>query len=228
MNGEGLAARQAAEAYGLLRWPFLPLDPRAFPVLASEEFAAGARRLEQRFAGRSGVEVGACGEAVRGLESAAAHEALYHGCFRGSAVISPFQTDYTSTHAFEQSRELADIGGFYRAFGLDASAGGVDRSDHLAAELEYLCVLAWHEAEGHASGDAERARVARDARDKFLREHAGRWFAEFAARCRERGAPALFAAAAALAAALVGEALEAAGATPRPPAPASLPMAGAP
>jgi TorA maturation chaperone TorD len=228
VNPAQLSAREAAEAYGLLRWAFLPLDPRSFGVLTSKEYARDVGKLEKMLAAWPGVSEGEGVAAAGALANRAEFEALYHATFRGNMVISPFETDYTASHAFEQARDLADIGGFYRAFGLNAAKSGVDRSDHVAAELEYLCVLAWHEAEGKEAGDADRVEVARKARDEFLREHAGRWFEEFAKRCQQRDAPALFAATASLAAALVGEQLKAVGAKPRPPAPPSLPLADAP
>jgi TorA maturation chaperone TorD len=223
-----LSPRELAEVFGMLRWPFLPLDERAYGVLKSDDFAQRARALEERYTGWPGVEPGALAAAARALVSAHEHESLFHRSFRGSMVVSPFQTDYTASHAFEQARELADMGGFYRAFGLASSPQGVDRIDHIAAQLEYLCVLAWHEAQGIDSGDEERAHVARSALDEFLREHPGRWFDEFAKRCRQRSVPALFTAAAALAASVVGERLQAMGATPRSPDATMLPMAGVP
>ncbi len=45
---------------------------------------------------------------------------------------------------FRQPQALADLAGFYRAFGVEAAGG--ERGDHLAVELEFMHYLAYREA----------------------------------------------------------------------------------
>ncbi|MDR7440149.1 MAG: molecular chaperone TorD family protein [Armatimonadota bacterium] len=71
---------------------------------------------------------------------------------------------------------LADVAGFYRAFGFQARG---ERPDHLAAELEFLALLCLLEARAHLAGQAEEARVCADARKAFLRDHLLSWIASF-------------------------------------------------
>ncbi len=75
--------------------------------------------------------------------------------------------------------EMADVGGFYRAFGVEIADGG-ERVDHIAAELEFMNLLAVKEAialgeEGVTEGPGEHAQICRDASRAFLRDHLTRW-----------------------------------------------------
>jgi TorA maturation chaperone TorD len=72
--------------------------------------------------------------------------------------------------------QLADIGGFYRAFGIDPGAGRESLpEDHLAMELEFLSVLYLKEANALNVGPAEALEVTQDAIRKFLEQHVGTW-----------------------------------------------------
>lgn len=70
--------------------------------------------------------------------------------------------------------ELADIAGFYRAFGVEVAPGG-ERPDHIAAELEFMHLLAIKEAVAEQRGEEEHAAVCRDAAAAFLRDHLAPW-----------------------------------------------------
>jgi TorA maturation chaperone TorD len=56
-----------------------------------------------------------------------------------------------------------------------------DRVDHIAAELEFMNLLAVKESIAlQQEGEGEHARVCRDASRSFLRDHLGRWVQPFA------------------------------------------------
>jgi TorA maturation chaperone TorD len=76
---------------------------------------------------------------------------------------------------------LADIAGFYKAFGVEV-APETDRPDQLAVELEFMHLLAVKEAVAEAQGEREDAALCREAAQKFLRDHLGRWTGEVRAR----------------------------------------------
>ncbi len=59
----------------------------------------------------------------------------------------PYETEYTTPDALYKAHQLADIAGFYRAFGLEMSTENRERPDHLAAELEFMHFLALKEAQ---------------------------------------------------------------------------------
>lgn len=79
-----------------------------------------------------------------------------------------------------RAQRLADIGGFYRAFGLQVSPRAAERLDHVTIEAEFLYVLLAKEAAALAASHHEGAAVCREARRKFFQEHLGWWLPAFA------------------------------------------------
>jgi DMSO reductase family type II enzyme chaperone len=92
----------------------------------------------------------------------------------------PYETEYAGADIFQQAQELADIGGFYRAFGLVVADTAHERLDHVSVELEFLHVLAAREAYALREGREEQRRICRDTQAQFLDEHLGRWAPYFA------------------------------------------------
>lgn len=86
-----------------------------------------------------------------------------------------YETEYGLPHEYRQSQELADLSGFYRAFGFTLGGPIRERPDHLAVELEFMHVLALKEAYAANQGVAEQIEVCIEAQRKFLQEHLGRW-----------------------------------------------------
>lgn len=93
----------------------------------------------------------------------------------------PYESHYGTAHTFQQSQMLADLAGFYRAFGVKARPG-IERVDHVSTELEFLAYLMMKEAEV----DEARAAVCRDARRSFVRDHLATWIPAFTTRLRAR------------------------------------------
>ena len=79
---------------------------------------------------------------------------------------------YSAKHVYQEVQEMADIAGFYRAFGLEISG---QRPDDLSAELEFCYLLALKQ--GHAREQRRRREetICRDAHRAFLHDHLGRW-----------------------------------------------------
>lgn len=99
-----------------------------------------------------------------------------------SSPCPPYETRYGSHHLFQQTHQLSDIAGFYRAFGLDLSDGANERPDHLAIELEFLHFLCFKEAYALEHHGPEQVELCRDAEAKFLKEHLLPWAPSFAKR----------------------------------------------
>jgi TorA maturation chaperone TorD len=98
----------------------------------------------------------------------------------------PYETQYGATHIFWQSQQLADIAGFYRAFGVEVSGTAHERADHLAVELEFMGYLCAKEAHALEHAQATQAEICRDAQAKFLKDHVGRWVKAFGVRVKAK------------------------------------------
>jgi TorA maturation chaperone TorD len=86
----------------------------------------------------------------------------------------PFETAYAAKEIFQQTQQMADIAGFYRAFGVEPAPGG-ERVDHICAELEFMQLLAAKEAYAYQHMGAARVRQCRKAQGLFLRDHLACW-----------------------------------------------------
>lgn len=104
----------------------------------------------------------------------------------------PYELEYGRSHIHLQAAELADIAGFYAAFGMELAAGANERADHVAVECEFMSVLAAKEAHAIATGDTEGLEVLRGAQRSFLRDHLGRWLPAFARRISEADGDGLY------------------------------------
>lgn len=103
-----------------------------------------------------------------------------------SSGCSPYEMEYWPAHVFQKSQGLADISGFYHAFGLKVSSQSRERPDHLSLELEFMHFLAWKESHALKQGhDTEKLALCRQAQAKFLKEHLG-WVSLFAHRLAEK------------------------------------------
>lgn len=117
------------------------------------------------------------------------------GCF-GHAISKecpPYEAEYGQSHIFQMTQTLADIAGFYRAFGLQTAPNLCERLDHVSVELEFMHFLCLKE--GHAvekRHGAERIAQCREAQAKFLREHLGRWALGFARRVQNEATGCLY------------------------------------
>nr|BAL57380.1 cytoplasmic chaperone TorD [uncultured Acetothermia bacterium]BAL58896.1 cytoplasmic chaperone TorD [Candidatus Acetothermum autotrophicum] len=98
-------------------------------------------------------------------------------CHRTSVICPIYEVEYDRNRAVSQGPTLADIAGFYRAFGLELAVS--ERPDHMALELEFMSVLAYKEALALQNDLREHAEICRDAQKKFLEAHLGRWVGVF-------------------------------------------------
>ncbi len=113
-----------------------------------------------------------------------------------------------------KAAQLADVAGFYAAFGLGPAAARPDSEDHIAAELEFMSALGLKEAYLRAEGDGEGVEVTAGAQAAFLRDHLGRWAEALADTLRESTALPYYSAVADLLAAWVREEVVRLGVTP--------------
>lgn len=142
-------------------------------------------------------------------EIAAEHNRL----FAGEVPCSAHETEYASD-PFAKARQLADISGFYRAFGLET---GDTRGlpDFIATEFEFMSFITRKEAFAAVQGWDHRAEICANAQRSFLEAHLGRWLPAFARELASMGGP-FFRASAALADAFVAAEVAHCGARPTP------------
>ncbi|MEE8400579.1 MAG: molecular chaperone TorD family protein [Candidatus Hydrothermarchaeaceae archaeon] len=91
-----------------------------------------------------------------------------------------YETQYGRAHIFQQSHELADIAGFYKAFDLEIADNASERLDHISIELEYMYFLTYKEAYARENHGAEKVKICVDAQKKFMEEHLGKWAFHYA------------------------------------------------
>lgn len=121
----------------------------------------------------------------------------------------PYETEYhTVEDTFFRSQQMADVAGFYRAFGLDVGRGLRERPDHIALELEFLALLLLKKrlavvAGGGDTAVVEQAAVCDAARASFFRDHLSWWAPSFAVALRRKAEKGLYAAVGELLAAFV-------------------------
>ena len=132
-----------------------------------------------------------------------AHEAdalaeQYVALFDRPVAGPPYEGAYGTPQMSGKAMHLADIAGFYAAFGMMASGRQPDADDHIGAELEFMGALVWKEAWARAHRNTDHAAIARDAQRTFLEEHLGRWGDAFAARVLDAAPAGLYGTAARL------------------------------
>ena len=130
-----------------------------------------------------------------------------------------YETEYGLEGSFRQSHELADLNGFYGAFGFNVGGPVRERPDHLATELEFMHLLALKEWQ---AVEPEHFEICVDAQRKFLEDHLGRWIEGFAIRVAFEAEDSLYSKLARFAVAFVQEDCERLGANPDPLVPERL------
>ncbi|MBI2876995.1 MAG: molecular chaperone TorD family protein [Candidatus Tectomicrobia bacterium] len=173
-----------SRVYQLLSEAFLYPQEELFASLESGEFLG---ELKEAIAGLPGSLEGlkeatlALGEVLGWLEGWSLEELqAEHRRIFGHTISQecpPYETQYGTENLFQQTHQLGDIAGFYRAFGLETSEKVAERADHLGLELEFMGFLAYKEAHArrHPGSTLEQVTVCQEAQRKFLKEHLGRW-----------------------------------------------------
>jgi TorA maturation chaperone TorD len=97
-----------------------------------------------------------------------------------------YETQYGAGHVFQQAQDLADIAGFYQAFGLEVAESAGERPDHISLELEFMSILTYREAYAWLHHGPDQVAQLRETQQAFLRDHLSRWVPVLARLVRRR------------------------------------------
>jgi TorA maturation chaperone TorD len=111
------------------------------------------------------------------------HQGEYNALFATTLKAPSWETAYEIDKTARRAAELADIQGFYCAFGL-ALCAPVE-ADNLVAELEFLSLLQQKKHYALREGNGQGAEVCEGAYQEFLADHLGRWHEVFVHRLTE-------------------------------------------
>lgn len=109
----------------------------------------------------------------------------------GSGESTLYETKYGLRSSQLKTGELADIAGFYHAFGFTATEDGRGREilDHIAVECEFYAILLAKQNHLAAKTERDGCEIVLDARRKFLQDHLGRYPAAIAKQPAIAGDP---------------------------------------
>ena len=99
-----------------------------------------------------------------------ASEEVYHRLFGPAGAISPREVSYCGFE--DPGRLLAQLSAFYHAFSFNPQRE--ESIDHVSVEAGFVGYLFLKEAYARMRNAAASAAIARDARERFLREHLAR------------------------------------------------------
>ena len=135
------------------------------------------------------------------------------GC---QVVCSPYEAGY-EPDPFRGTRQIADVAGFYRAFGATSEGPAAERPDHIACQLEFLAFLAARRVAAVESGDGDEDVFLAGIEAEFLESHLGRFMGRFCDAVGRETGSAVFAAFAGVGARFIAAELAARRITPPEP-----------
>lgn len=177
-------AIQRAAGYSLLAYSF------AYP---DDDATAGLAEAGETF----GPLLAATPLAGLALHATTAHRAALEQQHVAVFTLSTstdcptFETAYFPGEPQSQTARMADIAGFYRAFGVDATSGGF-RPDELCVELEFMAYLCRKQVHAAEHKGAPRVNQVLRAQRMFLEEHLGQWAAGLGERIAGRAEAGTF------------------------------------
>lgn len=97
----------------------------------------------------------------------------------------PYELEYGRSEIIQQASELADLAGFYSAFGVQLADDAERRPDHVSAECEFMAVLCAKQAHAIEENQTEHLEVVLSAQRSFLKDHLGQWIPSLAYRVQQ-------------------------------------------
>ncbi|GJQ58161.1 MAG: hypothetical protein D8M57_07620 [Candidatus Scalindua sp. AMX11] len=179
---DGLLA--ASQVYQFLSTCLFELDKETFDLVTNEEYLgevesclskSGDGELSETFRMlRENLQNTDCETLAQGFRSTFGSSTVAMDC-------PPFEMYFSGSHIWQQTQDLADISGFYKAYGLEIAEGdSTSRWDHIAVELEFMHFITYKLAyaieNDHGKDDFD---LCLAGKKKFLMAHIGRWINAF-------------------------------------------------
>jgi len=161
--------------YKLLSVAFLPPSERA-----PELFSGIDRILDLLPVGHQAILRPIVQEVAVARSGATGPE--YTRLFGVGLAATPYETEYDPLASARKGHRLADLLGFYEAFGVRIADHRKEFPDHVAAELEFMALLFLKAAHAGAEAMEEALSVSEEAAVKFMADHLGAWGGIFADR----------------------------------------------
>jgi TorA maturation chaperone TorD len=99
----------------------------------------------------------------------------------------PYETEFCpQTFSVYRSHQLADVAGYYRAFGLEPAKKNPERQDHIVLELEFMAWLIAKTLYASENEQAENTRLCGEAQVSFFEDHLAWWVPAFALALRRK------------------------------------------
>ena len=118
------------------------------------------------------------------------YERLFGHTLRGR--VCPYECEYGRNPLLQQAHQLADLAGFYAAFGLRPAGDHGERVDHVACEIEFLEFLSVKEVVALQLEERDGWQITSDAGRQFLREHLARFGRAFARNLQAEAPPGFY------------------------------------
>lgn len=189
-DAETAAARSVAYSLiaGVLAYP----DSESFRAMTAYLTSGDAGRLVRRafpaLAGRfESIRTDMTRFVDAGADETATIERTYNELY-GHAVrgtCPPYELEYGRSDILRQASELADISGFYQAFGMELASPPHERPDHVTVECEFMGVLSAKHAHAIETGNDEARSILQDAQRSFLADHVSQWVPAYALRVQK-------------------------------------------
>jgi TorA maturation chaperone TorD len=108
----------------------------------------------------------------------------YSSLFTGAGLCRANENDYEKL-SFSMTEKLADVAGFYNAFGFEVEEGIGERPDFVGTELDFINLLLLKQAYAMKNGWTEQAGITADAVSSFMEAHFVRWVPKLCFALRE-------------------------------------------
>lgn len=94
--------------------------------------------------------------------------------FAGAVMCRANEVDYEPL-SFSMTEKLADVAGFYEAWGYEITPGLGQRCDFAGVELEFTSLLLLKQAYAEENGWSDETVIASEAARKFIGDHVVNW-----------------------------------------------------